>query len=172
MGSVIGGESWGGGFWGWSRFWVPCHGAELAPQRVASGCAVRCETGGCNFPVKKNQIPPGLAEPGSPEGPPPPPFPTMRDEAAVGMERPEPGEGRNEGELRCDVRNAVLDFNPTIPKNKSIRFVILHPPRGPCTSRTAPPASSPTQRPRHQQQLLGKMPKKMKIYAIFSSRLL
>lgn len=74
-----GGEcDWRGVLWG--RFlgvvvvWVPCHGAELAPQRVASGCAVRCETGGCNFPVKKNQIPSGLAEPGSPEAPPPLPL--------------------------------------------------------------------------------------------------
>lgn len=42
---VTGGGVVGGGFGGWSWLWVPCHGAELAPQRVTSGCAVRRETG-------------------------------------------------------------------------------------------------------------------------------
>lgn len=37
----------------------------------------------------------------------------------------------------------MLDFNPTIPKNKSIRFVILHPPRGTCIPRKAPPPALP-----------------------------
>lgn len=63
-----------------------------------------------------------------------------------------------------------ISIPPSPKTNQSVSLFFTH--RGALVSPEKTPPSSPTQRPRHQQQPLEKMPKKMKIYAIFSSRLL